>query len=821
MSSLDKDAWQRVSELLDQLLALPEAERSPGLERLNCDESTRKELRRLLAASRKSTQFLESPARTHPSGNAVDSIAPGSRIGAYCIDAFLARGGMSEVYRARRADGQFEKPVAFKLSRSETSVGPGRFHNERQILASLEHPGIARLIDGGLTAEGLPYMVMELVDGRDVLSYCRQHQLDLQQRLALFAQVCEAVGYAHRHLVIHRDLKPSNILVDNSGRVKLLDFGIAKLLGTGMLPEGQSTLAMMTPEYAAPEQLEGKSATTATDVYALGVLLYQLLSGRPPWNLRQLPLPAALQRLLHTDPEPLSQAARNNPDAPIPAKLLAGDLDAIVAKALRREPEARYTSAQALWNDVQSHLAHRPVLARGDARGYLVQRFLRRNRLWAGAAAAVFVALLLGLTGTLWQAHEARKEAHHAELERDCALAEASHAQSMVDYVDLVFGSTVEQAGRKSISAKDVLDASTEQLMQGLAGKPVEKARAMQAFGDLYLTMHDFEGAGPILSRFLESSEADAAPDIRAHIELDLAYIEQSRGNVDTAQRLLIRAQDFWSRDADKYRGQMIQSRSTQAQIQAARGDLDGAIRTLRDALSESTAFNGETARDTLVITGDLGAILMQNNQLEEADRMMKRAWNALQAAGRGQTEEAIALLNNIAVNAIRRNDLPRAEKLLRQVIDMRRQTFSPSAELAAQENNLGKVLLLSGRPRDSIPLLDDALGMARHFTGDHSQLAIRVLQSAAEARLAMKDAKAAEPLVQSALDGAKAEFGEHSLTYGISLSLEAKLRFLQGNTAEANSLADKSNRILVDAGDAGKYYLQQLQQLQQQMRGT
>ncbi|HWM67546.1 MAG TPA: serine/threonine-protein kinase [Steroidobacteraceae bacterium] len=818
MNPTDQALWRRVSDLLDQLLGLPESERDAALARMECDDTTGAELRRLLAAVRKSDRFLERAHKARRPQLLLDSLAPASRIGAYRVEKLLARGGMGEVYRAHRADGQFEKPVALKLARVEMTPRAGRFNNERQILASLEHPGIARLLDGGLTEDGRPYMVMELVEGSDILSYCRKHHLGWEERLILFGQVCEAVGYAHRHLVVHRDLKPNNILVSTDGRVKLLDFGIAKLLGADEVLEAQATLTLMTPDYAAPEQMEGKPPTTATDVYALGVLLYQLLAGRPPWDLHELPLPAALQRLLHTSPCLLSETAADNPLAPVSPRLLRGDLDAIVAKALRSEPEARYRSALALWEDVLNHTSHRPVLARGDARGYLARRFLRRNRLWVGAAIAVFASLLAGLAGTLWQAREADIKARQAEWERDRARVEASRAQSVVDYLDLMFGTAVEQAVGRSPSAKEMLDASAEQLSRRFADKPAEKARVLQVLGDLYLTLHDFEGAAPVLSRFLDSADAGADPEARAHIQLDLAMVEFDRGNLESAQRLLTQAQHFWDDHTGRYRAQLVHSRSLQSQIQGAHGDVPGAIQTLRQALAESVALNGETAEDTMTLAGDLGVTLMLNNQLEEADQMMNRAWNDLQAAGRSQTEEGMTLLNNIAVNAVHRNDLPRAEKLLREVIDLRKQSFGPSAALAMQENNLGKVLLRAGRPREALPLLDEALAMSQRFTGDHSQDTVRVYQTEAEVRLDLEDVKTAEPFVQFAMDRARAAYGEKSPMYGYSLTLQARLRLLQGKRTEATRLAGEAERNLAEAGDTGTYYLPPLRKLKAEL---
>jgi non-specific serine/threonine protein kinase/serine/threonine-protein kinase len=817
MTAADRKGWQQISEMLDGVLNLPESEREQYLARSDRSEATKSAVRKLLAASRRSTHFLEHPVQSRPPMAASEPLLPHTRFGAYRIDSLLAQGGMGDVYRAARADGHFEKPVAFKLARARTAVGADRFHNERQILATLEHPGIARLIDGGLTDDGRPYMVMELVEGCDILSFCRTRKLGLEGRLALFGQVCDAVGYAHRHLVVHRDLKPSNILVSMDGRVKLLDFGIAKLLGAGAMQESR-TLALMTPEYAAPEQLEGKTPTTGTDVFALGVLLHQLLCDSAPWNLGELPLPAALQRLLHTDPRPPSQCARENRESPIREKNLQGDMDAIVAKALRREPEARYTSVSALWGDLQSHLSHQPVLARGDARSYRVRRFLRRNRFWVGAATAVVVTLFAGMAGTLWQAQRAGAEARRAQVERDRAMAEVARSQSVLDYLDLMFGSAVDQGSGRSVSAKQMLDASADQLTQHFADRPAEKARVLQTLGDLYLSLHDFEGAAPLLSQFLETPDAGADPAAQAHIRLDLAAVELNRGNADSARHQLELAQTFWNRDSERYRAQLIHSRSVQAQVQDAHGDVAGSIQTLRAALAESAAFNGEASEDTMTLAGDLGTTLMQDNQPDEAEHMMNRAWNDLQATGRGKTEEGLTLLNNRAVNAMNHDDLALAEKLLRHAVDLRKQSFGPSAALARQESNLGRVLVRTGRPSEAVVLLDDALAMAQRFTGDHSQITLLAYQGEAEAQLVLKNRKAAESFVQLALEGSRAEYGDHHPMVANSLILLARLRLLQGKKAEARHVADQAERTLAEAGEPAKVLLPKLEKLKAEL---
>jgi eukaryotic-like serine/threonine-protein kinase len=814
------DAWRHVSALLDELLDLPESQREGYLAQLSCDASTRNDLRQLLVAASASKNFLEHQPVVRSLEPAANLLS-GKIIGKYRIDGLIARGGMGDVYRAERADGHFEQPVAFKLAREATTLSAQLFQKERQILANLEHPGIARLIDGGLTDDGLPYMTMELVDGVDVLSFCNQHSLDLASRLALFGQICSAVAYAHRHLIVHRDLKPSNILVGKDGHAKLLDFGIAKLLDPEKSGTDQPTMALMTPEYAAPEQLEGKSLTTATDVYALGVLLFHMLSGRAPWNVRDLPLPAALQRLLQQSHPALSDAVADNPERPVSAKLLRGDLDAIVAKALRREPESRYSSALEFWQDIQAHLAFRPVVARSDVRGYVGRRFFRRNRLWIGAAATVLAALLIGLAGTLWQANVAKVKARQAERDRDRALAESARVQSILDYLDLMLSGAQEQGGIQAARAKEMLDASADQLIRRFADAPVEKARSMAVLADLYLTLYSFDGAASILTTFLSSPDAEADPQAKAKIQFDLAQIEFKRGNVEKARALVQGAQNFWNGDDDRYRGELIHSRSMQSQLQAAKGDVDGAIRVLREALSASMTFNGDIGDDTITLEGDLGAALLKNNQLDEADELMTRAWTAIQAAGRTKSQDGITLLHNLGVNAIYKNDLARAETIFRQIIDIQRQAFGSSTALATSQNDLAEVLVRSGRASEALPLLADARAMLQKFTGDDSSDTLSTFQTEAEARILLRDMNAAEPLVHIVVAGMLKQFGSRSPLYANALGLEARLRFLQGRTSESAALVEQAGGILKDAGEAGPFFLPQLHRLEEDLRNA
>jgi non-specific serine/threonine protein kinase/serine/threonine-protein kinase len=397
--------------------------RAPELRRAFLDEACggdgelRREVDSLLAAHEAAGDFLSSPIGLDldgAQGGAALDAGP-QRIGPYQILDTIARGGMGTVYRAVRDDDAFRKTVALKLVRGErhSDYFERRFRQERQILAGLQHPNIATVLDGGTAEDGQPYLVMEHVEGQPITDFCTAQGMGTRERVALFRTVCGAVQYAHQNLVVHRDIKPANVLVDAHRAPKLLDFGIAKLLASGVDPDlapASTVLPMMTPEYASPEQVKGQTVTTASDVYSLGVLLYELLAGRRPYEVRADSLEAIVQAVCETEPRAPSEAAtgRTRTTGPArtlpPASELRGDLDTIVLKALRKEPERRYRTAHDLSDDLRRHLEGLPVTARADTIGYRAGKFVRRHRGAVAAAFLVTATLLGGIVTTTRQA---------------------------------------------------------------------------------------------------------------------------------------------------------------------------------------------------------------------------------------------------------------------------------------------------------------------------------------------------------------------------------------------------------------------------------
>ena len=421
--------YARLKDLFFRALEQPATKRGAFLEAAcGGDRNLHERVQALLDAAREGDGFLEEPLPLPPESES--GLAQGERLGPWEIVREIGGGGMGTVYEARRAEGDFARRAALKVVRPEiaTDFFLRRFRMERRILAGLDHPHIARLLDAGATSAGLPYVVLELVEGQPLLEYCAARGLDIPDRLRLFLQICSAVEYAHRNLVVHRDLKPSNILVTSEGVPKLLDFGIAKLLEseTGAGPEGTATfLRLMTPEYASPEQLRGGAITTATDIYSLGVVLYELLTARKPYRFDGAE-PHEVARIV-AEQEPsrpsvrVTQAPEGSTGLPAgsaPEKLarrLRGDLDTIVLSAMRKEPERRYASVQQLSDDVVRYLEARPILAHKDKLSYRAIKFVRRHRSGVAAAALAAAALGAGAVMTVYQKRVAEFERGRAE----------------------------------------------------------------------------------------------------------------------------------------------------------------------------------------------------------------------------------------------------------------------------------------------------------------------------------------------------------------------------------------------------------------------
>jgi serine/threonine-protein kinase len=536
---MDAHTWQRVRELFEQALERPADERDAFLATAcTGDPVLRKEVETLLRADAESVATAALGADNPDLVQAIDADASererarlaGARIGAWRLLREIGRGGMGAVWLAERADGEYAQQAAVKLVRSGWDVDTllQRFRAERQILATLNHPNIAHLLDGGVADDGKPYLVLEYVDGASIGEYCDERRLAIAQRLELFLAVCDAVAHAHRSLVVHRDLKPSNILVDRDGQVKLLDFGIAKLLEPGADGHVTATaLRAFTPEYAAPEQIRGRPVTTGVDVHALGLLLYELLTGRRPYRTTAS-TPAAYEQAILTEepPRPSRVATEPNADAAARARArnlqpmalrarLRGDLDAIVLKALRKEPEQRYVSVEAMADDVRAFLAQAPVKARRGNFSYRATRFMQRHALAAGLALFALVSLVGGLGVAVWQAERARAQ-------RDVAEAEARKSGAVVEFLTRVFAEAEPgQNDGKDPSASELLGRGIARIDEQTDLDPATRAALLVAMGRAHSRLGDGSFVQDLMQRALDSARTSGNP--RAEIDTRIA----------------------------------------------------------------------------------------------------------------------------------------------------------------------------------------------------------------------------------------------------------------------------------------------------------
>ena len=779
MAALTSNQLVRVDALLDELLDLPAESRPSVLDR-KCpdDPAVRAEVSSLLNAAGSVGEFLSTPAMPAAAPR-IEDIPPGTRIGAWRITNQVGRGGMGVVYEAERAEGDFRQRVAVKVLRQEAIAELPRFHSERQILARLEHPGVARLYDGGVTSDERPYMVMEFVEGRPITEYCAFTRAPLAERMRLFVQVCEAVAYAHRNLIVHRDLKPANILVTARGQIKLLDFGIAKLIDVDRPELTQTVAAPLTPLTAAPEQLLGLPITTATDIYALGLLLFELLTDTQPWLRAGGPIAQAV-RVILDQPAPVpSRRAAETSTAPFPPRRLGGDFDAIVAKAVRKEPQLRYATVEALKADIDHASRGEPVAARSGARMYVFGRTLRRYRWVTVAVAAVLVSLAVGLGAAAWQARR-------AEIERDAARRDAAREEAVRYQLTRLFHSAIEERGSQPATAKAMIDNSALRVLREYRSQPQLQGQIVLTLADLYSALQDTEGASALLEGFVQQAGPDTDPAALADARQKLANNEVLHGHTDRAAQLLSLAEAFWDHEPPQgYAEERLEGMAVKARVQRAAGDLDAAIATETAAISRRIALSGRVHRETAVLYNTHAITLTAANRLDDALATYRQAIDIYKQLGLQSELDAQVILGNMGILEYRTGRLREAEGLLRNAYEQERRLAGDSAAVAAVMGLYGEVLTLTDRSAQGLPIAREAVDIATRFAGASSPVALQNMLLLAHAQSASADVKGARATSGAARDAALAQYGpKHIATLRAQMTL-ANLVFRQGDLAE------------------------------------
>jgi non-specific serine/threonine protein kinase/serine/threonine-protein kinase len=808
--------WGRVREVFAAALERPLSERSAAVDELcGGDPELERQVRTLLRAHSDTTAFLEEPAAAEPFGETASELEAGDRLGPWRIAGVLGEGGMGVVYRAARADGAFDREVAIKRIRGIAASGAllQRFDGERRILAALDHPGIARLLDAGTSPDGSPYLVLELVDGEPIDGWCAARALPLRERLRLMVDVCDAVAFAHQRLVLHRDLKPSNILVDGAGHPKLLDFGIAKLLDPATGGERAATLTALgqrafTPEYASPEQVAGEALDTASDVWSLGVVLFRLLTGRSPYGAGTLARAADATERATIAPPSASTVLRGAPDGdasaaaawPIRARELRGDLDVILGRALEPDRARRYRTAAELQDDLRRYLDGRPVLARADALGYRVGKFVRRHRIGVSATVAGALALAAGAGVAMWQAHRARRE-------RDAADRARQRSDGLVDFMLGDLQQKLEPSHRLDVVA-DLARAVAESLdaipdAERTSVAIAQRARVLVQLAD---TLQ------------LQGHPQRAAAELRRAIELLTTLAAESAAPPEIAIRLGL-ARTLLARnlaDGGDPRGAAEEARAAVRDWRSlleARPDDPEARVGLADALNEAGRLSliSRNAREVLQCHLEAIALLESVPPAVLARREVARLlYHAHQYAGRGHefAGELEAAIDQYTVGIDQASAYAAA---------------NPDDVLARHQittvtNDLGRTLRKMGRLTDATAVMERALAITQevverdpgnnHFLSDLAACRAylgRTHEMAGDLQIALDEFRA-EVAIKERLVAIDPENGSWSSYLAFGLTSEGRALMGLGRPEEAAARHQRAlalrERALAESGE-------------------
>ena len=802
-SSFDSARWMRASRYLDRVLDLPAGERDAYVVSIR-DEAPdiATDVAAMLAQHRQLSAegFLETGARIPQ----LEASLAGVTIGAYTLKSRIGQGGMGSVWLAQRSDGRYEGHVAVKLLNAAL-VGRGgeeRFRREGTILARLAHPHIARLADAGVSNTGQPYLVLELIEGKHIDAYCDDAGLSVEERLRLFLDVQSAVAHAHANLIVHRDLKPSNVLVTTGGQVKLLDFSIAKLIEDDNLSRlTREAGSAMTPKYAAPEQVATGAITTATDVYALGVLLYELLSGQHPCGATPKTQAEYAKAILDNEPLRLSAAAKNATAAEAASRgttperlvrLLGGDLDTIIGKALKKAPSERYGSVAEFADDLRRHLEHQPISARPDAMSYRTAKFMRRH--WRGVTAGVAaVSVLTALVGFYTV---------QLTAERDRAQLQAEKASKVSELLTGVLTSVdpYRTPGTSEPTIRNLLDAAAARIAGDLGDQPELQAELFTEIGRTYERLGMYGQALPLLEqalaigrRTLGSQNARVAQSLN-----DLGVLQREFGNLAAAEPLL--------RESLATRRQVLGNEH--ALVAVTLVELARLLKDLgRDAESEAPTREalairkkvlGDEHRETATSKNELGLFLWDRGDLGGAEALFREnVATSERLLGRDHPNVG-ASKRNLGNLLVAKGDAVAGEALLRENVRIRSLVFGEAhTEYAMALPSLAGALEAQGKLAEAQSLLERAVAtVAPQLGGDHPRV-ISASLDLARVRMALGQGAATEASLRHALEIRQRQYPAGDWRIAQAQSLLGASLFMQKNYSEAEPLMVAADRGL------------------------
>jgi serine/threonine protein kinase/tetratricopeptide (TPR) repeat protein len=765
--SSDTQRWLAISAHLDRALDLSPVERDAWLKELAAtDPASAAEVAALLADHQelRAQGFLDaSPLKES------EASLSGVVIGAYTLISRIGDGGMGSVWLGRRSDGRYEGQVAIKLLNAAL-VGRGgeeRFRREGIILARLGHPHIASLIDAGVSNTGQPYLVLELVNGEHLDAYCDERRLSIERRIRLFLDVLSAVSHAHANLIVHRDLKPSNVLVNQAGAVKLLDFSIAKLMeDNGVSRLTQDSGAALTPKYAAPEQVAGEPITIGTDVYSLGVLLYELVSGQHPYGagvktsrdftraiVDQEPLPVSAAFLKATGESRSLVAAQRGTTPDRLGRALSRELETILHKSLKKSPGERYGSVSEMADDLRRYLDDQPISARPDTVRYRATKFVRRHRRGLAATSAIVLAIVSIVAFYTLQLAE----------ERDRARLQAAKASEVSQLLRDVLLSAdpyrdpdASSDGPATPSARTLLDTLANRIANELNEQPEVQAEMLTVIGRTYERLGLIDKALPLLERALEIGRASfRSPDARVAQTLnDLGVLQRRLGNPAAAMPLLTEGLSMRRALAGGDDQDVAVTLSEYGRVLRDLGRFDDAERATRDALTMRLKIFGEEHRETATNKSDLGVLLMERGELAEAERLFRENLATTERLLGSEHPNAAASKNFVGNVLAAKGDWAGAEQLQREALVVRQRIFGPAnPESAFAVQPLATTLEMQGRTHEAEALLSEAYRIVTSALGADHPRVVNMTVDLSRVRIARGRGADVEPMMRRALE--------------------------------------------------------------------
>lgn len=832
--------------MLEAALDLAPGERAAFLsEACGGDPTLRGEVEALISSADKAEGFLDGLLEGAITliGRGEAQPSEGDMIGPYRVVRELGRGGMGTVYLAGRADDTYRKRVAIKLIKRgmDTEDVLRRFRNERQILASLDHPNIARLLDGGTTGQGLPYFVMEYIEGQPIDRYCDEKRLSTAERLQLFRTVCAAVQYAHQNLVVHRDLKPSNILVTNEGGVKLLDFGIAKLLNSDLYAQTDVATAQwarpMTPEYASPEQARGRKITTASDTYSLGVILYELLTGHRPYRIKSY-TPQEIERVIcEQEPEKPSTAINRvetepGPDGATqialspdkvsrtregqPEKLrrkLEGDIDNIVLMAIRKEADRRYSSVEQFSEDIRRHLEGLPVMARKDTFGYRAGKFIRRHGV--GVAVTALAAILIVSFGvlTLMQSARVAAESERAKRERERAERVSTFLQDLFKVPD------PSQSRGNTVTAREILDRGAEKIAHELKDQPEVQATLMDTIGMVYSNIGLYDRAAPLLEGALETRRQVLGDD---HLDVartmtNLVQLLGKIGDFERAESLTREALAIRRKHHGAEHAEIAESLNDLAFFSRARGDVETAEALYRETLAMRRKLLGNEDLYTASSLSNLAVLLQADKgDLETAEPLYREALQVLRKSYGDDHPDVALTLNNLGSLLREKGDYAASELAHREALAIRRKLHGEEhVDVSLSMHNLAAVLREKGELDEAEALWRQSLAMRRRLLPAGHRTMAPALSSLGKLLLEKGKAPEAEPMLREAVGIHRKTFPKNDWrTYDTAGALGACLTAMRRYNEAEPLLAESYEGLKASRGASDKRAVEALNRL-------